>query len=376
MIIIDKKQLQFRDGVYDTVSHIPKGVWLLLTNPKTGEFYLSKAQDFTIPSKIYGDAHALSDRYVKTFQDEKKTNNLGIVLSGVKGTGKSLTAKLTALKSKLPIILITEPYGGSIFHEFVNQLKKPVCFFIDEFEKIYSDKEQESILSILDGVTSVKHMFILTSNESQKYNKYLINRPGRIHYLKQHERISDDVLEEISNLLVNPDWKNEFIELMNTVEEANIDMALALVYECNSFNENPATAAQYLNIKIGELTFDVYIKFPTGVITHKTNYKISISDFKAGLTINEYYPYYFIVNKVRVPASEFHTAAYKKANPHLFKYEDIEDIEYDTYEVETQVFDEITSKKVVARGECDMTGLPVEVTFIKKKKNTETQFVF
>lgn len=376
MILLNNSKIIFENGEYHTLTSIPKGVWMLLTD-KDGSFYLSKAKDFTLPETLYGDVEKISDRYIRTFNDPNRDHNLGIVLSGCKGTGKSITAKMTALKADIPIIIIASPYGGAPFMSFINQLNEPVCFFIDEFEKIYEDrKAQESILSILDGITNINHLFILTSNESQKYNKYLINRPGRIHYLRQYNRIPDDVLEEIAKLLSNEEHKEEFIDVMNGIEDANIDMALALVYECNSYNEPPNEAATYLNILAGEMTFNVEIEYPSGVKVTDTIRDEAVN-ISPSYSFNIYYPDYYIVNEQRVPSTEFRTEVYKKQYPEFFIHPDPnkDNIDYVQIDVSLVELKERNKHSVVYSANEDYNEIPVKVTFRKVKTPSVLGFV-
>lgn len=262
MVIIANKQIRFSmSNVEDLKGIIPVGVWLLKFDEFAKEFLLEKQDDFIIPDKVYGDTLKLAHRYLNTFKEGSK--NLGVALTGLKGTGKSLLAKQVCVNSNLPVILITDDYSGSDFNSFLANIKQEAIIFIDEFEKVYEDRQiQESFLSILDGVFMGKKLFLFTSNETSRYSNYLINRPGRVHYMKTFERISDEILDDILNEnLNNKSYISEFKEIINLVDDANIDMVFALVSECNRYKENPRKAVQYLNIRITtDTTYEVFIQ--------------------------------------------------------------------------------------------------------------------
>lgn len=250
MVIINDSIIKFSmKGVQD-LKEIPVGVWLVKYDGFNYEYFLEKADNFTLPNKIYGDSESLADRYLNTFKE--KNGNLGVVLSGLKGTGKSLTAKTVCIKSNMPVILISEQYKGTDFNSFISNIKQESIIFVDEFEKLYPEKEdQEQILSLLDGVFMGKKLFLFTSNETSRYSNYLINRPGRIHYMKEYTRIEDDMLDDIvKDNLVNQENSEELKNIINMIEEANIDMVFALISECNMYKENPKEAVKHLNIKI------------------------------------------------------------------------------------------------------------------------------
>jgi len=251
MVLIGEKIIKFSmSNVEDLKGIIPAGNWLVRYDEFNREYFLEKTDDFTLPSKIYGDTESLAKRYLNTFEDSKK--NLGIGLTGLKGTGKSLLAKQVCIFAELPVIIITEEFSGSDFSSFLSNIKQESVVFIDEFEKVYENRDaQESFLSILDGVFMGKKLFLFTSNETSKYSNYLINRPGRIHYMKTFDRISDDMLDDILNEnLQNKKHIQEFKEIIELIEEANVDMVFALISECNMYKESPRSAVKYLNIRV------------------------------------------------------------------------------------------------------------------------------
>jgi hypothetical protein len=272
MILIGGHEIRFSMGGITDIAKtgIPVGNWLIQYDQHKLEFFLTKVDDFTIPKKTYGNCKALSTRYNKTFKEGN--GNLGVALSGLKGTGKSLTAKQTAVDSRLPILLISQPFVGAQFNAFVADIRQECVIFVDEFEKVYNEKEkQEAFLSILDGVFMGKKMFLFTSNETSKYSNYLINRPGRVHYMEEYERISDEMLEDIvKDNLANQEHADELKNIIHLIEDANIDMVFALIRECNMYQESPKEAVRFLNIKIAaSSTYEVRI------IDLTTNYEFT-----------------------------------------------------------------------------------------------------
>src|SRR5690606_34988668 len=116
MIIQSGHVVQFTAGGFKTLEKLPKKVMLLQFNEKKNEFYLEIQKEFTLPAKIYGNVQELSKRYLNTFK--KGNKNLGILLKGIKGSGKSLLAKAICINSNLPVIIISAPFGGDLFHSF------------------------------------------------------------------------------------------------------------------------------------------------------------------------------------------------------------------------------------------------------------------
>lgn len=251
-MILAENKLLFKEGSYTTVDKIPVGNWQVKFNPDEGSFYLQKMKDFTLPSKIYGDSNKLAKRYLNTFN--KKNKNLGVALTGLKGTGKSLLAKTICIESNLPILCIDAPFFGPEFNSFISGINQEVGIYVDEFEKVYNEEEpKNSMLTLLEGIYTGKKLFVFTSNEVSRYSNFLLNRPGRIHYMKNFERIEDNVLNEIiDENLINKENKKGIVDVINQIEEANIDMVFALVQEMNEYNETAKESVPYLNIDLSE----------------------------------------------------------------------------------------------------------------------------
>lgn len=240
----------------EIIKKISKANWLIVADESQTNFTLEKQEDFTIPETIYGDETEIFERFLDSFNSSD--DSLGVLLSGSKGSGKSLTAKRTCVESKLPILLVTEPLVGENFIAFLSQISQEVVVFIDEFEKIYSSHElQASFLSILDGVFQNKKLFVFTSN-SKELNPYLMGRPGRVKYHIKYNSVAEDTKEEIINdLLVNKKHKQGLLDILEILGKTSVDVVLNLIKEMNLYGEEAPDVIKFLNIRIEETDFNV-----------------------------------------------------------------------------------------------------------------------
>jgi hypothetical protein len=264
MILKENNRLTF-SGDLEIIKEIPVGNWLLMFDEKRSEYILEKQDDFILPNKIYGEEEKVAERYLNTFKN--KDGNLGILLTGIKGNGKSLMAKLVCNLSNLPVIIITQSFNGESFQNFLSSIKQEIVVFVDEFEKVYKDDKdgnstQEELLPILDGVFQSKKLFLFTTN-TLEINQFLKNRPGRIYYLRKYFGLDKKVIEEvIQDKLKDKTQKSELMNLLDLLGSVSMDVLDKLIQEMNLYNEPATTAIKYLNIQIEHNEFDVlmYIK--------------------------------------------------------------------------------------------------------------------
>lgn len=209
-------------------------------------FYLEKKEKFDLPTKIYGKS-GFPDRALNTFQ--KLGKGMSVLLSGPKGTGKTVEAKLICQNSGMPVITITDGYSGAEFSSFIDDITTPSCIFIDEFEKVYfQEVDRNFFLTIMDGVAKSRHLFVLTSN-NENIGEFFEGRPGRIRYHKKYDFLEDDVISEIlQDRLIYKDNFDSILKELIKIPQLSIDSLVCLIDECNIYNEVPSNFMSFFNI--------------------------------------------------------------------------------------------------------------------------------
>ena len=244
-------------NITDTFTTLPKGNYLLKFDPREG-YFLEKKDDFVLPKKIYGD-QSIINRWLKSWETNS-SKNLGILLAGVKGSGKTITAQKFCVESELPVIIINELFHGSDFVDFITSPKLGECVvFLDEFEKIYSKQEfQHELLSIMDGNYSTKLIFLLTVNED-KLNDYLVNRLNRIKYCKTYYDLDTETINSvIDDMLINKEHTQSIHSFIEKVNLKTFDLLVNLLKEMNLFNEDALICGSHLNLKPHSKIYEVY----------------------------------------------------------------------------------------------------------------------
>src|SRR5690606_9678356 len=128
------------------IDNLPVAVYKLHFNELLNELFLSKNSDkFELPEKVYGFESKFVERLIKTYKET--SNNLGVLLNGLKGTGKTVTGKVFCNNINLPIIIVDAKYD--ILPSFINSIQQDIVLFFDEYEKVYDDYD-DSLLSVMD----------------------------------------------------------------------------------------------------------------------------------------------------------------------------------------------------------------------------------
>lgn len=229
---------------------LPAGNYIIKVDT-FGGMYLEHIEDFEFKGKRYGDNIRYTDRIMNTF--ESREASTGIMLAGEKGSGKSLLAKslsMAAYAKGYPTIVINSPYKGDSFNKLIQDIDQPCVVLFDEFEKVYDRDDQESILTLLDGVFPSKKLFILTCNDKWRIDTHMRNRPGRIYYMIDFKGLDAAFINEYcQDNLINKYHISKICDIAGLFAEFNFDMLKALVEEMNRYGETPQEALKMLNAK-------------------------------------------------------------------------------------------------------------------------------
>lgn len=252
------------------IKMLPVAVYKLEFNDMAG-FYLVRIQDkFDFPYKIYGMEDKFVNRVLRTYSTTK--SNLGVLLNGIKGTGKTVTAKMICNKLNLPIILINHNYDDII--SYLNNIQQDVILMFDEYEKTFGE-EDNTLLTLMDGVldNGFRKTFILTTNELY-INDNLLQRPSRVRYLKTYKDLPLETIEEIvDDKLKYPEFKNQILKFISTLETITIDIVKSVVDEVNIHNEAPDNFSDVFNTTPSVNNWNIYEKI-------KGKWKLIMSEIK------------------------------------------------------------------------------------------------
>lgn len=255
------------EGSMSIFGKLPAGRYTIEV-PPMGSPYLQRVPELTVPGKIYGDT-SIVDRVVKTYLD-RTDRNTGVLFHGVRGSGKSVTAKLIANKLlheyDIPIVMLDFNQISRATLSVIEDIDCPCVVFIDELDKVRDWEHTDMLLGVLDGTSVGSKLFICTANDLYEINKNMLNRPGRIYYSVEFGKLTDAQIREYceDNLLDSSDSTlRGILQVSRLVEGLTFDLLSSLVEELNRFGGDPLEVAKILNIEVdlkGTYTLNIFDK--------------------------------------------------------------------------------------------------------------------
>ena len=218
----------------------PGMVYNIKVDSYTRVVSLEETTPFVMPSKVYCTSR--DKRFIdKVLNSYKLSENgfTGVMLSGLKGSGKTIMAKSIANESNLPIINIDKSVRPWALKVLVELLGDPnICFMFDELDKLLEDYDDSALLQILDGAdTKGQHMILFTCNNEAYISEYLIDRCSRIRYWRKFGEISPSLIMEMLNDKLNDKKEVESLTdfIKDNFEICSFDNIASFINEVNNY---------------------------------------------------------------------------------------------------------------------------------------------
>lgn len=274
------QQYQIYNDTIETFDVIPPKTYTIRFAKMSG-FFLEAHTNLTVQEKVYGPHVEKAEKVLRSFKIMER--NLGVILSGDKGIGKSMFSRLLcdmAVAAGYPVLIADNYYPG--IDDYLESIQQEIVVLFDEFDKTFAGLKageneadaQSKLLSLFDGLSMGKKLFVITCNNINRLSDYLVNRPGRFHY---HFRFAYPNSHEIEVYLKDHLDEKYYGEINQVTAFAgkvnlNYDCLRAIAFELNlgvPFKE----AIKDLNIlDTGDTSYSLVLRMKNGMQLINKNY--------------------------------------------------------------------------------------------------------
>ena len=225
-------------------------VYSLVWDRNENDLYITEDKEFEFPKKYYQSDFdkRLIKKSIDTFTKTDKMTT-GVLLSGLKGSGKTLLMKKIAKESGLPIIVIDKSVPSEDIEGFFAKITIDVCVVFDEIDKFWNTRY---LLGFLDGVKpTCKKLVIATCNSEKDINAYLNDRCSRIRYKKTYGGLTKEIVIGVIYDIINDKNKaNAAAEyICNNIATVSYDNVIVFAEEVlNNPDDSFDEIIEFLNI--------------------------------------------------------------------------------------------------------------------------------
>lgn len=275
---------QVYDNGIKTHSQLPLGCYSVEFAQMRGFYLTAKDEVLKVnEARIYGSHQKRVQKVLNTYS--LMNRNLGVLLSGPKGIGKSLFVRILAeegMKKGLPVIVVNRAIPG--IADFIEKIGQDIIVVFDEFEKTFADqkdwKPQDDMLSLFDGLDGGHKLYVVTCNDLSKLSEYMLNRPGRFHYhfslgaptkAEAEEYLTDSLLPQYHNLI-------EDIAGLTGVIDLPYDYLRAIAFEINQGYTLKETMLDLNITKPDMIRYDATIYLSDGTVFYSYGIKIDFTN--------------------------------------------------------------------------------------------------
>lgn len=285
------------NGKVAVTDTIDPGIYRVVPAPnpmdsRLGIRFISDRFDLGV-KKIYSTGGEEIQEVIKKTWDDYRfqtlNSNLCTILSGIKGTGKTITAKQLCnyYVSRYPVLIIDSAFNGKIV-DFVQSLDFKCVLLIDEAEKTFLE-DRTALLKVCDGAMNMSPKIVLMTMNDLNVDRNLISRPGRVRYIKEFGNLPESTCAELlKDKLENKELVPKILDFLCMLDTITIDIVQSIVDEVNIYGDL-STVKKFMNINTASI--DTYYVIGTGFTEEEERALVNYCSGYEGYAVTSLFSY-------------------------------------------------------------------------------------
>lgn len=229
----------------DLVEELAPAVYQIVMVDKSPAL-VKKFDKYTVPEKILGERTDNNIRRIGRLH-ARTDKPMGVMITGDKGTGKSILAKLTCNeyieKHKKIVIEVVDALPVSVLNYVIEAIDDEVCVFFDEFAKRQGGRDSDgdilsddTYLNYFENADYGRILNIVTENKTSDMSTYLLGRSSRMKLHFKYDEICKTEVEACLTHFEIPEERRGLIRSLVKSCKLNIDLLSDI---CNDLKDDP-----------------------------------------------------------------------------------------------------------------------------------------
>lgn len=256
------------NGKVSVTDNIIPGIYRVVPSPnpmdnRVGIRYVGEKFDLGVEKLYRTGGEEVQEAIKKTWESKifrDRKSNLCSIFSGIKGTGKTITAKQLCnhYASRYPIFIIDNHFGGNIVG-FTQSLDFTCVLLIDEAEKTFCENQRVSLLKICDGALNQTPKIVLMTMNDLNVDPNILSRPGRVRYIQGFENLPESTCREIlKDNLIDKSFVEPIYEVLASLKNVTIDVVKSITEEVNIYGDLK-TVKKFMNLDKADISTSIVV---------------------------------------------------------------------------------------------------------------------
>ena len=178
------------------VTQLDPMIYTLSMDDKGNIYFEHMSKEYKLPKLILGETNRYLEQIMTSVYDAEQ-GSVGIIMTGLAGSGKSLLAEALANRCintcGMPVLVVDKKLPNTFLKDCM-RLAGPCVVYFDELGKYYDTEAQGKLLTLFSDSEFENNLYIVCDNEKHTLHRFFFDRPGRFLYHVEYHGLSNELV--------------------------------------------------------------------------------------------------------------------------------------------------------------------------------------